>query len=92
MQYKVLIELLDSLITSKSKQAPQTFKNRPESTNIEKLKMRNQLKSENVTGTDGAAIQDEDEENYSDEEIANDPDEDEDTTNFVNNGQNRPTN
>ena len=45
-----------------------------------------------MTGTDGAAIQDEDEENYSDEEIANDPDEDEDTTNFVNNGQNRPTN
>lgn len=41
MQYKHLIDLLDSLIVSKNSQAPQTFKNRPESSSIEKLKMRN---------------------------------------------------
>ena len=83
MQYKHLIELLDSLMVSKSQQAPQTFKNRPESSSIHKLKMRNQSKPDQ----EEEGVKD-DEDNYSDEEIANDPDEDEDTNQFVGSDQN----
>ena len=41
MQYKVLIDLLDTLINTKQRVASANRKNRPESSSPEKLKMRN---------------------------------------------------
>ena len=86
MQYKVLVELLDQLIQSQSRVASAQRKNRPESSSPEKLKMRNPQKAGNSSGkqkvpTQGGQDPSDDEDNYSDEEIANDPDEDEDGTN-----------
>ena len=79
MQYKSLIELLDSLIDKKAR-VPSAKRNRPESSSPEKLKMRNPTK---VTGSSKGAkekasaeavAQEEDDEQYTDEEIAKDPD------------------
>jgi hypothetical protein len=60
-------------------------KNRPESSSPEKLKMRNPQKNSDKKSKGGAAKNEkqteEDEDNYSDEEIANDPDEGDDGTN-----------
>ena len=45
MQYKVLVDLLDMLINSKTRVASAQRKNRPESSSPEKLKMRNPPKN-----------------------------------------------
>ena len=83
MQYKVLVDLLDTLINSKTRVASAQRKNRPESSSPEKLKMRNPQKaggSGKADNKDKQAADDDDDDNYSDEEIANDPDEGDDGT------------
>jgi hypothetical protein len=45
MQYKVLADLLDTLINSKTRVASAQRKNRPESSSPEKLKLRNPQKA-----------------------------------------------
>jgi sRNA-binding regulator protein Hfq len=72
MEYKHLISLLDALLENQSRVQSTTRKNRPESSSPEKLKMRNHTKSNmsvplNADGDDN--------DNYSEEEIADDPDE-----------------
>ncbi len=67
-----MIELLDSLIQTQSRTQSANRKNRPESSSPDKLKLRNQAKS-NVSKGDN------DEDEYSDEEIADDPDDGEDS-------------
>ena len=83
MQYKVLVDLLDTLIESQSRVASAQRKNRPESSSPEKLKMRNPQMTNSDKKKKTAAVNDDsdDEDNYSDEEIANDPDEGDDGTN-----------
>ena len=88
MQYNILVELLDTLIHSQSRAASAQRKNRPESSSPEKLKMRNPQKAGHSSGKKAAPEfikkdndADEDEDNYSDEEIANDPDDGDDGTN-----------
>ena len=69
MEYKHLIELINSLKENQSRKQSTTRKNRPESSSPEKLKVRNQTKSnQDVNGEDG-----EDDDDYSEEEIADDP-------------------
>ena len=85
MQYKYLIELVDSLIEASKGQRAQSAirKNRPESSSPDKIKMRNPQMVTNKSGQsqkeDGQ--EEEEEDNYSDEEIANDSDEGDDGTN-----------
>ena len=82
MEYKNLISLLDSLIESQGRAQSASRKNRPESSSPEKLKMRNPGKS-GIMSAVGVSQKNEkdEEENYSDEEIANDPDDDDEETN-----------
>ena len=91
MQYKALIDLLEDLINSKSRVASASRKNRPESSSPEKLKMRNpQMAAAGSSGNkpddrkaikvDAGDNEDEGSDEYSDEEIANDPDEEDDGT------------
>ena len=75
MEYKNLITLLDSLIQSQSRSQSASRKNRPESSSPDKLKMRNPTK---VVNDDKEGVKSSDD-NYSDEEIANDPDENEES-------------
>lgn len=79
MQYKNLIDLIDSLVeTSQSRKQSTTRKNRPESSSPDKLKLRNQTKS-NPSTTQGDAKEKDDDEEYSEEEIADDPDQEGDS-------------
>ena len=83
MQYNLLIELLDNLIGQQSRAASAQRKNRPESSSPEKLKMRNPGKAAQSSGQNKEAAkkaEEEDEDNYSDEEIANDSDDGDDGT------------
>ena len=83
MQYNLLIELLDNLIGQQSRAASAQRKNRPESSSPEKLKMRNPQKAAQSSGQNKAVAkkaEEEDEDNYSDEEIANDSDDGDDGT------------
>ena len=52
MQYKVLIDLLDSLINTQPRVASANRKNRPESSSPEKLKLRNPQKVPAKTDAD----------------------------------------
>lgn len=88
MQYNLLVKLLDTLIQTQSRAASAQRKNRPESSSPEKLKMRNPQKTAQGSGKQvgsksdkSATKKDEDDDNYSDEEIANDPDDGDDGTN-----------
>ena len=84
MQYNLLIELLDSLIQTQSRAASAQRKNRPESSSPEKLKLRNPQpakKASDEIKVIKAQDEDSEDDDYSDEEIANDPDEGEDGTN-----------
>ena len=78
MQYKVLIDLLDTLINTKQRVASANRKNRPESSSPEKLKMRNPIKA--GSGKKAKEKSDDEDDDYSDEEIANDSDEGDDGT------------
>ena len=87
MKYNLLVDLLDNLIQSQSRAASAQRKNRPESSSPEKLKMRNPQKAAHSSGKKNAPDVEankrdsDDEDNYSDEEIANDPDDGDDGTN-----------
>ena len=91
MQYNLLVDLLDNLIQTQSRAASAQRKNRPESSSPEKLKMRNPQKAAGGSGKQATAeaikasnsdkAEDDEDDNYSDEEIANDPDDGDDGTN-----------
>ena len=76
MEYKHLVQLLDSLIENQSRSQSASRKNRPESSSPDKLKMRNPGKASHESKKD---IRSSSDDNYSDEEIADDPDEGEDS-------------
>ena len=78
MQYKVLIDLLDTLINTKQRVASANRKNRPESSSPEKLKMRNPQKAGSSKKAKEKSSDEDD--GYSDELIANDSDEGDDGT------------
>ena len=73
MEYRHLIELINSLKESQSRKQSTTRKNRPESSSPDKLKLRNQNRS-NLSNQQIEAKKDEEEDDYSEEEIADDPD------------------
>lgn len=104
MQYNLLVELLDNLIQTQSRAASAQRKNRPESSSPEKLKMRNPQKTAQGSGKQGGTKSDksatkngegeekeDEDDNYSDEEIANDPDDGDDGTNKLE-GVKKPAN